>query len=115
MLTHSKKEIKELVKRKNLIYINIIQKLQKIYKNLKIKIILYIFLEFSLLLFFFYYVTGFCIVFKKSQIDWLLDSLISIFLFIILKLLISFIISIFYLVSLQYKIKIIYNIVISLY
>ena len=112
ILTHSKNAIKDLFEKKNFIYINMIQKLQKIYKQLKIKIIIYIFLEFLLLLFFFYYVTGFCIVYKKSQIDWLLDGLVSIFISILIKLLISFIISIFYLVSLKYKIKIIYNIVI---
>jgi len=115
ILTHSKNAIKDLLEKKNFIYINIIQKLQKIYKQLKIKIIIYIFLEFLLLLFFFYYVTGFCIVYKKSQIDWLLDGLVSTFVSILIKLLISFIISIFYLVSLKYKIKIIYNIVIFTY
>ena len=115
MLTHSKKAIKELIKTKNLIYINMIKEFQKIYKYLKTKIILYIFFEFSLLLFFFYYVTGFCIVYKKSQIDWLLDGLVSTFISILIKLLISFIILIFYLISLKYKIKIIYNIFIFTY
>ena len=110
-----KKAIKHLFKEKVLIYKIMIEKLQKIYKILKIKIIVYIFLEFLILLFFFYYINGFCIVFKKTQIDWLLDSIISIFISIIVKLLISFIITKFYLVSLKYKYKRLYNIVMLLY
>ena len=114
-LTDSKNKIQNLFKKKDLIHKIMIETLQKIYNNLKIKIIIYIFLEFLFLLFFFYYITGFCIVFKKTQIDWLLDSIISIFISIIVKLLISFIITIFYLVSLKYKIKRLYNIVMFIY
>jgi hypothetical protein len=95
ILTQSKRginkifnEIKNKSNQKELKYINknniFIERLYKICHILKFKIACYIILEFSLLLFFFYYVTVFCIVYQKTQIDWLYDSIISIFLSIYL-------------------------------
>lgn len=55
----------------------ILKNLGIIYKTLKIKIIFYISIEFSFLLFFLYYITAFCEVFKNTQISWLYDSFIS--------------------------------------
>ena len=122
-LTHSKKginsifnEIKNKSNQKELKYINniYIERLYKICHLLKFKIICYIILEFSILLFFFYYVTVFCIVYQKTQIDWLYDSLISIFLSILLKLLFAFFISILYIISLKYKSKLLFKIALFL-
>jgi hypothetical protein len=125
-LTHSKKrinaifnEIKNMPNKKELNYKNnnkiYIERLYKICHLLKFKIICYIILEFSILLFFFYYVTVFCIVYQKTQIDWLYDSLISIFLSILIKLLFAFFISILYIISLKYKSKLLFRIALFLY
>jgi hypothetical protein len=125
-LTHSKKgihtifnEIKNKSNQKELKYINknniFIERLYKICHILKFKIACYIILEFSLLLFFFYYVTVFCIVYQKTQIDWLYDSIISIFLSILIKLLFAFFISILYIISLKYKSKLLFRIALFLY
>ena len=124
-LTHSKKginsifnEIKSKLNQKELKYIDnnniYIERLYKICHLLKFKIICYIILEFSILLFFFYYVTVFCIVYQKTQIDWLYDSLISIFLSILIKLLFAFFISILYIISLKYKSKLLFKIALFL-
>ena len=125
-LTHSKKgintifnEIKNKSDQKELKYKNnnniYIEKLYKICHLLKFKIICYIILEFSILLFFFYYVTVFCIVYRKTQIDWLYDSITSIFLSILIKLLFAFFISVLYIISLKYKSKVLFNIALFLY
>jgi hypothetical protein len=129
ILTHSKSGInkifneinnksnqKELKYKKNNNNNNFfIERLYKIFKNLKIKIICYIVIEFLILIFFFYYVTGFCIVYQKTQIDWLIDSITSIFLSILFKLFLSFFIAILYIISVKYKSKILFKIAIFLY
>ena len=87
------------------------EKLRKIFKILKIKIICYIIIEFFFLLFFFYYVTAFCEVFKNTQISWLSDSYISFLLSIPFELLLSLFYACLYIISIKYKFKILYNIV----
>ena len=49
----------------------------KTLKCLKIKIICFIISEAMFMLFFFYYVTAFCDVYKSTQISWLLDCISS--------------------------------------
>ena len=126
MLTHSNREIKNIYKRlntkkeniKNANYKeskNIFNKLNKVCTKLKIKIFCYIFLEILILLFFFYYITGFCIIYKETQINWLLDSLISYIFSTIFNILLSCFIAIIYLFSLKYKLKYLYNIVMHFY
>ena len=92
-----------------------LEKLNKVYENLRIKIFCYILLEFLILLFFFYYITGFCIVYKETQINWLLDSILSIIISLFVKLFLSFLIAVFYLLSLKYKLKTLYCITMLIY
>ena len=94
---------------------NINNKLVNIYKIMKIKIICYIGIEFSIMIFFLYFITAFCEVYKDTQNSWLFDSFISFLLSILMELLISFIISILYSFSIKMKIEFIYNIVMFLY
>ena len=127
-LTNSKDSIEELFRKQE----NIMRKdkkykvgikdkkiindeLKKIYKILKIKIILYIIFEFLFILFFLYYITAFCEVYKKTQISWLYDSFISFLINIPIELLFSFIYSLMYIISIKYKIKALYHIVLFLY
>ena len=92
-----------------------LEELNKVYQNLRIKIFCYILLEFLILLFFFYYITGFCIVYKETQINWLLDSILSIIISLFVKLFLSFLIAILYLLSIKYKIKALYCITMLIY
>ena len=94
---------------------NIYTNLLKVYKNMKIKIIFYIIIEFLLMIFFLYFVTAFCEVYKDTQLSWLYDSFISFILSIPIELLISFVISLLYIVSIRMKIKFLYNFVLFLY
>ena len=82
---------------------------------MKIKIIFYIIIEFLLMIFFLYFVTAFCEVYKDTQLSWLYDSFISFILSIPIELLISFVISLLYIVSIRMKIKFLYNFVLFLY
>ena len=45
--------------------------------KLKIKIAIFIVMEFLLMIFFWYYVSLFCAVYKETQESWLIDSLLS--------------------------------------
>ena len=93
----------------------IVAKLFKIYKWLKIKILCYIIIEFSIMLFFLYYTTAFCDVYKDTQVSWIYDSFTSFLLSIPFELLISFIISLLYMASIKYKSKCLYSLVLFLY
>ena len=83
--------------------------LNKIFKCLKIKIIFFSVFELLFLLFFFYYVTAFCQVYKGTQTSWLLDSLSSYIISFFITLILSLIISLLYKISIRYKIFIIYR------
>ena len=56
----------------------IVSEIEKILKRFKIKLIILIIIEFSLMLFFWYYVTAFCHVYNNTQYSWLFDSFLSI-------------------------------------
>ena len=88
----------------------IINKLVKIIKSLRIKITIFFIIELLLLLFFLYFTTAFCEVYKNTQIAWIADCLTSFILSIIIEILFSFIISILYIFSVKKKNKFIYSI-----
>ena len=95
--------------------IKIYEKLNKIYKYLKIKIISYIFIDLIFLVFFLYYITAFCEVYKSTQISWLTDSLVSFLMSILVELFISFLCAVFYKLSIKYKVKTLYIVVLFFY
>ena len=89
--------------------------IKKILKCLKIKIICFTILELLFVLFFFYYVTAFCQVYQNTQVSWLLDSLSSYLMSFLITLVLSFILTCLYKISIFYKINIMYKISIFLY
>ena len=93
----------------------ILKKLLKIYKIMKIKIICYIIIQFLIMLFFLYFITAFCEVYKNTQLSWLLDSFTSFLLSFPIELLISFLIAILYILAIKKKNKRIYNLVLYFY
>ena len=97
------------------IKLKIIDKIRLISSKLKYKIILFIIIEFTFMLFFYYFVTAFCEVYKQTQISWLYDFFLSFLISLAAEILGSLLIAIFYIVSLKYKLKILYQIIIFLY
>ena len=127
-LTQSTDKIKNLFKKQdNLLKIDkyysvsestkieIKNKIDKILKCLKIKIIFFIIFESLMMIFFFYYCTVFCHVYKNTQISWFLDGLTSYIISFIISLAISFICTIFYKVAIKYQSKILYKILLFIY
>ncbi len=86
-----------------------------IIKCYRIKIIFFIVLEFIFMIFFFYYVTAFCQVYKATQVNWLLDFVLSYLIYFAITFGISIIFSLFYKISIQYKIKSLYKFIRIIY
>ena len=93
---------------------NIFITIGKIIKCLRFKIIIFIIIEFSLMLFFFYFTTAFCEVYKKTQKTWLIDCLSSFIISIIIEIVMAFVLAVLYTVSINNKIKFLYLITILL-
>jgi hypothetical protein len=128
LLTNSKEAIKALFReeeqkmRKNKNYKVdpnkkkiIVKSLLKIFRVMKIKILIYIIIEFLMVSFFLYFITAFCEVYKNTQILLLYDSFISFLISIPFELLISFIESLIYVISIKVNIKFLYSLVLFLY
>ena len=60
----------------------------KILKCLKIKVTIFINVEFLILLFFWYYVTAFCHVYVSTQKSWLVDCCVSFLISIVIEVVI---------------------------
>ena len=105
------KNFKITLKTKN----KIIKELNIIFRNLIFKIILFIIIETLILFFFCYYMVAFCAVYKKTQYSWLTDCGVSFLLTIPFELASSFLMAVFYNISLTYKLKFIYSIVMFFY
>ena len=95
--------------------INIILQIRHICLKLKNKIIIFFILEFLIMLFFFYFVTAFCDVYKKTQISWIYDFFTSFLFSFLTEVFGAWILAIFYSISIRYEINFIYRIVIFFY
>ena len=95
--------------------LKILDKIKKLTFKLKIKIIFFITLEFLLMIFFYYFVTAFCEVYKNTQISWLYDFFMSFIMSFCVEIIFAFLLSLSYLLSIKYKKKFIYKITIFLY
>ena len=93
----------------------IIEKIKKISSKLKCYIRIFIIIEFIIMIFFYYFVTAFCEVYNKTQNAWLYDFFISFLISLSSEIIGSCIIASFYILSIRYKIKFIYNIALFLY
>ena len=95
--------------------IEILGQIRKIFSKLKCKIIIFLILDFSIILFFYYFVTAFCEVYKETQISWIYDFFISFLISLATEIVISLLIALFYTLSIRYKLNFIYKMVIFFY
>ena len=98
-------------RKKDEILINI----YKIFKKLKIKIIIFLILEFIIMLFFYYFVTAFCEVYKETQISWIFDCFVSFILSFPIEFFNAFLIALLYIISIKAKLKWLYQIAMLFY
>ena len=128
VLTNSKDDIEDLFRneerkmRENNKYIvnfskrkQILMNVYEINKKLKIKIIIFFILELLVMIFFFYFVTAFCEVYRQSQISWITDSIVSFLLSFPIEFGNSFLIAVFYKISVEKKCKWLYKIAMFFY
>ena len=93
----------------------VIMEVKIILKKHKIKVIIFYVIEFLLMMGFWYYATVFCYIYQKTVISWLLDSLITIILRIIIDVIKNFIYSALYKCSITYNCEGIYKLIIFQY
>jgi hypothetical protein len=87
----------------------IIEIINKSLQCLKIKMAIFVFVDFIILLFFFYFVTSFCEVYSNTQISWISDAIVSIIISFPIEFAIALAITIVYMLSLKYKWEILYK------
>ena len=127
-LTHSKYQIEDIFKeeenkmRKNKKYkisikskktINI--KINKVLEKWKIKNIIFLIINFILILFFFYFVTAFCAVYKDTQVSWISDCVVSIIIYMLIELLVAFANASIYVSSVSHRIECLFNVAVFIY
>ena len=123
-LTNSKDDIESLfreeeekLRKDNKYYVSkikrkiILIRIHEINRKLKIKIIFFILIEVLIMLFFCYFVTAFCEVYKMTQISWIIDSIISYVLSFPIGFLVSFLMAIFYVIAITERLKWLYKII----
>ena len=98
-------------KRKKEIY----KEIKNIMKKHKIKVIILIIIEFSLFLFFWYYVTAFCHVYSSTQLSWLLDSFLSILSRLVIECLLCLLFAKLYRMAIEANTHCLYKIVLFFY
>ena len=108
-----KKEKKYKINEKD--KITIFQKVEKILKILKIKILIFIIIELLLILFYWYFITAFCHVFPNTQFSWLLDTFLSILSRIIIELLFALLFSKLYIISVESNFYSLYRVLLFIY
>ena len=91
----------------------LVKMIMKYMKKIKIKLIIFLIFNFLISIFFWYYMTIFCIIYNHTQIKWFIRGWISFFYSFIYCLIFSFIFTIFRYLSLKLQMKFLYNI--SLY
>ena len=89
----------------------IMEKINKSLKCLKIKMAIFVVIDFIILLFFFYFVSSFCEVYQNTQTSWISDAVVSIIISFPIELAISLAITIVYKLSLKYKCELLYKLV----
>ena len=128
LFTNSKDDIEDIFKKEerklkaNKTYvvnkktkIKILENVFKINKNLEYKLLLFLIIEFSIILFFYYFVTAFCEVYKETQYSWGIDSFTSFLFSFPVEFFMALLISIVYKINIKKKYKCIYKIAMILY
>ena len=87
----------------------ILRKINKSLRKLKIKMTFFVIIDFLILLFFFYFVTAFCEIYKNTQTSWISDAVVSIIISFPIELAIALAITIIYFLSIKYKWKYVYK------
>ncbi len=89
-------------------------RINKKLKCLRLKMVIFVIVDFVILLFFFYFVSSFCAVYQSTQTSWISDAVVSIIISFPIEIGISLAITIVYILSLKYKKEFLYKLVMML-
>ena len=87
----------------------IFEKINNALKCLKLKMVIFIILDFAILLFFFYFVSSFCHVYSSTQVSWISDAIVSIIISFLIKFGIALAVTIIYKLSIKYEWEMLYK------
>ena len=93
----------------------IVKEIEKILKYYKIKIFIFMFIEFLLMIFYWYYVTVFCHVYNSTQRSWLVDSFLTMLSRIIIDCLLCLGFAKLYRLAVEANVQVIYKISLFFY
>ena len=93
----------------------IVGEIEKILKKYKIKVIILLSIEISLMFFFWYYVTAFCHVYPSTQASWVFDSFLSMLSRLIIIALLSMLFAKLYRMAIESSSECIYKFVLFFY
>lgn len=115
------REVEKKIRKKNKIDVTkkqkdiVLKQVKGIMNCLQKKILVFVILELILMMFFTFYVSAFCSVYKKTQNSWLTDGISSVFLSIIYEFLIAFFTCLIYNTSIKVKVECLYKISMFIY
>ena len=109
-IKNNQKYIVTVQRKKEIIY-----EIKKIMKIYKVKVAFIYILQLLFMLFYWYYATIFCNIYNRTQVSWLLDSIVTIVFRIILDFLINLILSVLYINSITCKNICFYRFIIFVY
>ena len=95
--------------------IKILDNIYKINNKLKYKILFFLIIEILIMIFFYYYVTAFCEVYKQTQISWIIDSVSSFLISFPIECLLALLICLLYIIGVKKRNKFLYKIAMILY
>ena len=93
----------------------ILKEIENILNKYKIKVVIFFITEIILMLFFWYYATIFCHVYQSTQISWVIDSLITMIIRIIVDVLLCLLFAKFYRIAVDSNFRTLYKIALFFY
>ena len=93
----------------------IVKEIEKILKNYKIKIYIFMFIEFFMMIFYWYYVTVFCHVYNSTQRSWLVDSFLTMLSRIIIDFLLCLGFAKLYRIAVEANVQVLYKVSLFFY
>jgi ribosome biogenesis GTPase A len=91
------------------------KEIEKIYKIIRYKTIIFLVSEIILMFFFYYFVTAFCEIYNQTQLSWLYDFLDTVVISLFGEFVLSLVLSALYIVSIKHKVELFYKVVLFVY
>ena len=110
LLSSSKSQLIVIIHYETMHKIELLMMVKGVLKKYKIKLSIFLIVNFILIAFFWYYSAAFCAVYFNSQKDWFKGCLFSIMFTFLMPFIISLLFTVLRVISLQYKNEVVFNV-----